>query len=127
MTREEALNKIGELVVYARAQGWDYEYTEAFEMLKQEPCEDAISRQALKSQMIKYGFHAPDMTVTEFVEDLPSITPAQSVIEDIKAEFVSRYPKNFANEPEFGGRCCVFSLRTVLDVIDKHISEKENE
>lgn len=34
--------------------------------------QDLISRQAVKEQMIKYGFHAPDMTVTEFVEDLPS-------------------------------------------------------
>ena len=41
----------------------------------QEPCEDAISRQAVKEQMIKYGFHAPDMTVTEFVEDLPPVNP----------------------------------------------------
>ena len=33
-------------------------------------------REAVKRQMIKYGFKAPDMTVTEFVEDcLPSVTP----------------------------------------------------
>lgn len=37
--------------------------------------DDAVSRQKLKEQMIKYGFHAPDMTVTEFVEGLPSVTP----------------------------------------------------
>lgn len=43
MTREEALNKIGELVVYARAQGWDEEFTEAFETLSAEPCGYAIS------------------------------------------------------------------------------------
>lgn len=42
-----------------------------------EPCTDAVSRQAVKEQMIKYGFHAPDMTVTEFVEDLPSVTPKE--------------------------------------------------
>lgn len=36
-----------------------------------QPCDDAVSRQAVKEQMIKYGFHAPNMTVTEFVEDLP--------------------------------------------------------
>lgn len=38
--------------------------------LEQEPSTDAVSRQEVKEQMIKYGFHAPDMTVTEFVEDL---------------------------------------------------------
>ncbi len=38
-----------------------------------EPCEDAVSKRTVKEQMIKYGFSAPDMTVTEFVEDLPSV------------------------------------------------------
>lgn len=28
-----------------------------------------ISRTEVKEKMIKYGFHAPDMTVTEFMED----------------------------------------------------------
>lgn len=28
--------------------------------------------------MIKYGFLAPDMTVTEFVEDLPPVDPQKS-------------------------------------------------
>lgn len=52
-----------------------YEFVEtAVKMMEQEPCEDCISRQKLKEQMIKYGFHAPDMTVTEFVEDLSSVT-----------------------------------------------------
>lgn len=33
-------------------------------------------KQTLKELMIKYGFKAPDMTVTEFVEDvLPSAQP----------------------------------------------------
>jgi hypothetical protein len=40
-------------------------------------CKDAISRRAVKEQMIKYGFHAPDMTVTEFVEDLQPVNPQQ--------------------------------------------------
>ena len=39
-------------------------------------CEDAVGREAVREGMIKYGFHAPDMIVTEFVEDeLPSVTP----------------------------------------------------
>jgi hypothetical protein len=44
---------------------------------KIELCEDAISKQTIKEQMIKYGFHAPDMTVTEFVEDLPPVKPQE--------------------------------------------------
>lgn len=46
--------------------------------------EDAVSRQAVKEQMIKYGFLAPDMTVTEFVEDLPPVTPKNSKRETAK-------------------------------------------
>lgn len=35
-------------------------------------------RKVVKEQMIKYGFKAPDMTVTEFVEDcLPSVAPTR--------------------------------------------------
>lgn len=41
--------------------------------------DNLISRQDVKEQMIKYGFHAPDMTVTEFVEDLPSVTPQSKI------------------------------------------------
>ncbi len=41
--------------------------------------EDCINIQTVKDQMIKYGFNAPDMTVTEFVEDLPSATPQPKI------------------------------------------------
>lgn len=35
---------------------------------------DLISRKAVRDGMMKYGFHASDMTVHEFVEDeLPSV------------------------------------------------------
>ena len=45
---------------------------------KIEPCDDAVSRAAVRQGMIKYGFTAPDMTVHEFVEDeLPSVTVRQ--------------------------------------------------
>lgn len=40
MTKEEALLKIGELVAYARTQGWDDIYTDAFKTLEQEPSRD---------------------------------------------------------------------------------------
>lgn len=43
--------------------------------LEQESYDDCISRRAVKEQMTKYGFHAPDMTVTEFVEDILPATP----------------------------------------------------
>ena len=58
-------------------------YDMAIKALEKESCEDAVSRQTVKEQMIYYGFHAPDMTVTEFVEDcLPSVTPHQATCEE---------------------------------------------
>ena len=76
MTREEA---IGELKLF---KGHTFTKTEealdmAIEALDEEPSTDAVSRQAVKEQMIKYGFYAPDMTVTEFVEELPPVTPTR--------------------------------------------------
>ena len=50
-----------------------------------------ISRQAVKEQMIKYGFNAPDMTVTEFVEDLPPVKPQpKTETEDSSTDCISR-------------------------------------
>jgi hypothetical protein len=43
------------------------------ESLEQDTSDTLINIQTLKDQMIKYGFNAPDMTVTEFVEDLFSV------------------------------------------------------
>lgn len=51
---------------------WDM----AIKALEQQPS-DTVSRHVVKEQMIKYGFLAPDMTVTEFVENLPPVTPQQ--------------------------------------------------
>ena len=39
---------------------------------------DLVEREVVREKMIYYGFHAPDMTVHEFVEDeLPSVTPSR--------------------------------------------------
>ena len=71
MTREETIKNIKEHCYFLNLIPQAKEALDmAIEALKQQPCEDCISRQAVKEQMIKYGFHAPDMTVTEFVEDL---------------------------------------------------------
>ena len=46
---------------------------------------------------------------------------ALKVIENIKAEFTSCYPKNVYGELELGGRSCVFSLNQIFEILDKHI------
>lgn len=62
-------------------------------------CGNAISRQVIKEQIIKYGFHAPDMTVTEFVEDLPSIKPQEPKTGWIPIEW-KPFGKNGYPKPE---------------------------
>ena len=47
----------------------------------------------------------------------------EQAIEDIKAEFASLYPKNYAGEFELGGASCEFSLNKVYEIIDQHIGD----
>jgi len=48
------------------------------------------------------------------------------VLDKIRAEFISLYPKNYAGEPELGGSSCEFSLNKVLNVIDKYKAESKD-
>ncbi len=48
-------------------------------------------------------------------------------LDKMRAEFIERYPKNYAGEPELGGAGCHFSLNKVLDVIDKYATEIESQ
>lgn len=48
-------------------------------------------------------------------------------LDDIKADFISQYPKNEYGDIELGGRSCVFSLNKVLEIIDKHIGKEKYE
>ena len=80
--------------------------TGVIRLIMQPTSDDCVSRQAVKEGMIKYGFHAPDMTVTEFIEDeLPSVTPAQSWIpikrRDLTQEEKESYSSFYGLEPEY--------------------------
>lgn len=48
-------------------------------------------------------------------------TPLAEMLNKIKDEFISLYPKNYAGEPELGGSSCSFSLNQVLKIIDKYM------
>ena len=48
-------------------------------------------------------------------------------LDDVKAEFVNSYPKNWAGEPELGGASCHFSLNKVLNILDSNTSKTESE
>ena len=65
---------------------------------------DCISRQTIKDQMIKYGFRSPDMTVTEFIEDLRPSNSQESCEDCISRQAAIRiasgycHPANIAAE-----------------------------
>lgn len=46
------------------------------------------------------------------------------VLDKIKAEFINRYPKNYAGELDLGGSACHFSLNEILEIIDKYKAER---
>lgn len=48
------------------------------------------------------------------------------VLDKIRNEFIVRYPRNYANELELGGRNCVFSLNEILRIIDKYRKKSED-
>ena len=50
----------------------------------------------------------------------------EPILDKIRAEVIARYPKNYAGEPELGGRACKFSLNQILRIIDKYKAESEN-
>jgi len=58
-----------------------------------------ISKNILKEKMQYYGFHAPDMTVTEFVEDLPSVKQVPKEMRDAtpeERESIAKYIKSIS-------------------------------
>ena len=46
------------------------------------------------------------------------------VLEDIKTDFTSCYPKNVYGELELGGRSCVFSLNKIFEILNKHTGKR---
>ena len=51
----------------------------------------------------------------------------ESIIDKIRADIISKYPKNYAGEPDLGGCACEFSLNQILQIIDKYKAEMESE
>lgn len=71
--------------------------------------DDLISRRIIKEQMLKYGFTAPDMTITEFVEDcLPSAQPERK-----KGKWI--HHTDWEHDGECGYECSVCGMGSDVD------------
>lgn len=49
----------------------------------------------------------------------------ESILDNIRADVIARFPKNYAGEPELGGSACEFSLNQILQIIDKYKEEMD--
>ena len=103
--------------------------------------DDCVSIQAVKEGMIKYGFHAPDMTITEYIEDeLLPVTPTQKWIpverreptQEEKEEYLSAYGEELgymveSRMPDDGEEVLVSAGSSVLiDVFSYEYFDFEN-
>ena len=88
MTREEAKSNIRILLEIGGSDGFDYKEREALDMaiteLEQEPCDDAISRQAVldlpKNTERGFGGKILEQSINiEYIKALPPVKPAEKV------------------------------------------------
>ena len=68
------------------------------------------------------GWHVPIIKVGAYLD---GYNKGLDVLDKIRDEFINRYPKNYAGEPELGGCTRAFSLNRVLQIIDKYKAESE--
>lgn len=59
-----------------------------------EVSEDCISREWIRENMLSFGFLSSDMTVTEFIEDAPSVVPSRAEGHYIKGKNGEWYCSN---------------------------------
>jgi hypothetical protein len=129
MTKQEAIKHLEFLKIAAEIQAKPERVeTEALDMaikaLEQEPCEDAISRQAVLD--IIDGYYSCFEDAEEFeqkVREIPPVTSKTDILDKIRAEIEQKARPN-----EKGGRGNGKSIRyglcIALDIIDKY---KESE
>ena len=48
------------------------------------------------------------------------------IINKVRADIISKYPNNYAGEPELGGNACEFSLNEILKILDKYKEEMDD-
>ena len=128
MTREEELDWLcrlrSEIYVYMPKE-WLIPMNNALDMsikaLEQEPCEDAISRELLKSSIHNF-FYGLCHVVTEediqaYIDAMPSVTPKEKAIEDIKAEIIEER-KGYPPSADY-----YKAINKVLQIINNHIGD----
>ena len=117
MTREEALNRVkGYLTDIIPIEGYS-EVEEIVKALDQEPCEDAVSRQAVLDLVNSDWKH--ECLETD-VASLPSVNPQESILDKIRTEI-----EQVVNQEKFHDEKWALGLKYALHIIDKYKAESE--
>ena len=149
MTREEMIEQLENMILLIRQNGkdwWDERdipiLEEVIKSMQTEPCEDTISRQTILDKIkevcfskewieyrVNYGSNGTRDYLISFIENLPSVQPAQKVLKKIKAEI--EHEANSCNiimgEDEDAYEWGKHNAYThVLFIIDKYMAESED-
>ncbi len=97
--------------------------------VEQQPCEDAISKTHVKKlycyEICTVGVNCKDMptlscNILKKFDNMPSVTPSNKIIEDIKAE-IQAIMDMYEGCEYIGDKARRDELWHVLEIIDKHI------
>ena len=133
MTKEEVIETLRFLHMNTTDDVVEEALEMAIKVFSVEPCEDAVSR----AEVLKiYNEWFATCNIADKKESpkakikaLPPVYPApktvQNVLEELKQEFCNRYPKNAWSDYQLGGLASHFSLREVLEILDKYADKKE--
>lgn len=80
---------------------------------------DDLYQKCIEIQLKKRNRYFDIDDVIKLIKKAPTV----DVLDKIKAEFINRYPKNYAGELDLGGSACHFSLNEILEIIDKYRNE----
>ena len=76
------------------------------------------------ARLLEDGCYQQEMLL-KAVHIIDEALEQEPILDKIREDFIARYPRNYANELELGGRSCVFSLNDILNTIDKYKLESE--
>ena len=146
MTREDAILCLKGIKNYGRdtfteQSDWQESLDMAIKALEQEPCENAISRQAVLNKIIKFSVtDGRSVSVTGLwteVNELPSVTPQEPILEKIRAEIKEKIEQEefarsvFRHEEKDTAKAeqctgSIMAYNNMIKLIDKYKAESED-
>lgn len=126
MTDEEAIKNLKKLKSYHNGS-YGTTIDMAIKALEQQPCEDCVSREAIRNVLIRdnemNGYSDRTHNLMEKLFDLPSVTPQVPILDKIRAEIKSKIVKRPWLDFKDMERDRNDAFLEVLDIINKYKAE----